>query len=55
MTRSDYLALIDSYGGHFKIREFDIQDSIERMDTGFLQSFLAWRQWTGIPTMITSA
>jgi len=55
MTRSDYLAIIDAYGGHFKLREFEIQDSIGRMDTGFLQSFLAWRQWTGTPTMITSA
>lgn len=55
MTRSDYLALIDAYGDHFKISEFEVQDSIGRMDTGFLQSFLAWRQWTGIPTMITSA
>ena len=55
MTRSDYLAIIDAYGGHFKISEFDIQDSIGRMDIGFLQSFLAWRQWTGLPTMITSA
>ncbi len=55
MTRSDYLAIIDAYGGHFKLREFEIQDSIDSMDLGFLQSFLAWRQWTGIPTMITSA
>lgn len=55
MTRADYLALIDTYGGHFAINEFEIQSSIERLDTGFLQSFLAWRQWTGVPTMITSA
>jgi len=55
MTHSDYLAIIDAYGGHFKIHEFHIQDTIGRMETGFLQSFLAWRQWTGIPTMITSA
>ena len=55
MTRSDYLAIIDAYGGYFKLREFEIQDSIDSMDLGFLQSFLAWRQWTGIPTMITSA
>ena len=55
MRRPDYLALIDAYGGNFGINEFEIQDSIKRLDTGFLQSFLAWRQWTGVPTMITSA
>jgi len=31
ITHSDYLAIIDAYGGHFKIREFNIQDAIGRM------------------------
>lgn len=55
MKRNDYLALLDSYGGSFSMREFEIQGSIEHMDPAFLRSVLAWRQWTGLPTMITSA
>jgi hypothetical protein len=55
MTRDDYKALIDSYGGHFTLREFHVQAGIEKMDTGFLRSFLAWRQWHGLSTLISSA
>lgn len=55
MTNNDYIALIDSYGGSFTPREFHIQGGIEKMDTGFLRDFLAWRQWTGLSTMISSA
>jgi len=55
MNRADYLALIDSYGGHFALCEFEIQGGIDRMDPAFMRSVLAWRQWTGLPTMITSA
>lgn len=55
MTSQDYIALIDSYGGHFCLREFHIQDGIEHMDTSFLRSYLAWRQWHGFSTLISSA
>jgi hypothetical protein len=55
MKRNDYLALLDSYGGSFTLREFEIQGSIEHMDPSFLRSVLAWRQWTGLPTLISSA
>ncbi|MEX2352209.1 MAG: hypothetical protein WD529_07230 [Balneolaceae bacterium] len=54
MTSQDYIALIDSYGGHFSLREFHIQDGIERMDTSFLRSYLAWRKWHGFSTLISS-
>jgi hypothetical protein len=57
MNRNDYLALLDSYGNHFSISELEIQGpgTLSRMDTGFLRSFLAWRQWHGLPTLISSA
>ncbi len=57
MTTKDYTALFDSYGNHFSIGEFEIQGpgTIERMDIGFLRSFLAWRQWHGLQALITSA
>ncbi|MCW9709059.1 hypothetical protein [Fodinibius salsisoli] len=57
MNRNDYLALLDSYGNHFSISEFEVQGpgTIGRMDIGFLRSFLAWRQWHGISTLISSA
>lgn len=57
MNRNDYLALLDSYGNHFSISELEIQGpgTISRMDVGFLRSFLAWRQWHGISTLISSA
>jgi len=55
MKRADYLALIDSYGGKFTLRDFEVQSSIENMDPAFIRSFLAWRLWTGLPTMISSA
>jgi hypothetical protein len=57
MNRNDYLALLDSYGNHFSISELEIQGpgTINRMDVGFLRSFLAWRRWHGFPTMISSA
>lgn len=57
MKTEDYTALLDSYGNHFSIGEFEIQGpgTIEKMDIGFLRSFLAWRQWHGLPTLISSA
>lgn len=55
MKRADYLALIDSYGGNFTLREFEIQGNIQRMDPSFVRAVLAWRQWTGLSTMISSA
>ncbi|MDR8389859.1 hypothetical protein NC796_01835 [Aliifodinibius sp. S!AR15-10] len=57
MNRHDYLALLDSYGNHFSPGEFEIQGpgTLARLDVGFLRSFLAWRTWHGLPTMITSA
>lgn len=57
MRRQDYTALLDSYGNHFRLPELEIQGmgTISRIDVGFLRSFLAWRQWHGLPTMISSA
>lgn len=57
MTTNDFTALLDSYGNHFSIPELEIQGSgtIKKIDIGFLRSFLAWRQWHGLPTLITSA
>ena len=57
MITQDYRALLDSYGNHFSIQELEIQGkgTIERLDIGFLRSFLAWRQWHGLPTLVTSA
>jgi hypothetical protein len=55
MKRADYLALIESYGGNFSVTDFELQGTIDRMDTNFLRSFLAWRDWTNTKTLITSA
>ena len=55
MKRDDYSALIDSYGNHFSVSEFEIQGSIEKMDASFMQSLLAWRAWHGSKTLISSA
>ena len=53
MTHQDYIALLDSYGGHFSPSEFS--GDIKKMDSCFLRNFLAWRQWHGFSTMISSA
>ncbi|SHG40181.1 hypothetical protein SAMN05443144_12719 [Fodinibius roseus] len=57
MKTEDYTALLDSYDNHFSLAELEIQGpgTIKRMDIGFLRSFLSWRQWHGLPTMISSA
>ena len=55
MKRADYIALIESYGGNFSLSDFEIQGDISRMKLDFLRSFLAWRDWTGTKTLITSA
>lgn len=53
MDTKDYSAIIDSYGGKFTLDDFD--GNIERMNSCFLRSFLAWRNWTGLPTLISSS
>ncbi|PAU94251.1 hypothetical protein CK503_08540 [Aliifodinibius salipaludis] len=57
MNTQDYNALLDSYGNHFSIGELEIQGpgTVKRMDIGFLRSFLAWRRWHGLSTLISSA
>ena len=55
MKREDYTALIDSYGNHFSIADFEHDGTIGRNNVGFLRSFLAWRQWHGIKTLVTDA
>ncbi len=57
MNTQDYSALLDSYCNHFSIKELEIQrpGSLKRMDIGFLRSFLAWRQWHRLPTLVSSA
>lgn len=55
MKRADYIALIESYGGNFSLSDFEIQGNISRMDVDFLRSFLAWRDWSGTKTLISSA
>jgi hypothetical protein len=53
MTNADYEALFDSYGGHFTVPEF--HGNVDRMDSCFLRSFLAFRKWHGLATMVSSA
>ncbi|WP_440999897.1 hypothetical protein [Fodinibius sp. SL11] len=57
MKIKDFTALLDSYGNHFALTEFEIQGpgTIKRIDIGFLRSFLAWRRWHELPTLISSA
>lgn len=56
MNRQDYTALLDSYGNHFTLAELEIQGhgTLGKIDMGFLRSFLAWRRWHGLSTLVTS-